>query len=85
MEDTITVKELSDKLKKPITEVIKQLMFMGVMAAINQELDFNTAEKLAEKFDALVIKKEESLLVDNDDEDNEEDINEENYEKGRLL
>jgi translation initiation factor IF-2 len=81
MEDTITVKELSDKLKKPITEVIKQLMFMGVMAAINQELDFNTAEKLAEKFDALVIKKEESLLVDNDDEDNEEDINEENYEK----
>jgi len=51
------------------------------MAAINQELDFNTAEKLAEKFDALVIKKEESLLVDNDDEDNEEDINEENYEK----
>jgi translation initiation factor IF-2 len=81
IEDTITVKELSDKLKKPITEVIKQLMFMGVMAAINQELDFNTAEKLAEKFDALVIKKEEPLPVDKDDEDNDEDINEENYEK----
>jgi translation initiation factor IF-2 len=44
MEDTITVKELAEKLNKPITEVIKQLMFMGVMAAINQELDFNTAK-----------------------------------------
>lgn len=71
MEDTITVKELAEKLNKPITEVIKQLMFMGVMAAINQELDFNTAEKLAEKFNAIISKKEDSSAVVK--EDNEED------------
>ena len=46
IDKTITVKELSEKLKKPTTEVIKQLMFMGVMAAINQEIDFETAKKL---------------------------------------
>lgn len=74
MEDTITVKELSDKLKKPITEVIKQLMFMGVMAAINQELDFNTVEKLAEKFGALVAQKDKNTSgVSEENEINEED------------
>ncbi|MCY6483931.1 translation initiation factor IF-2 [Clostridium aestuarii] len=73
MEDTITVKELADKLNKPITEVIKQLMFMGVMAAINQELDFNTAEKLGEKFNALVIQKEQNITgVEEFEEDIEE-------------
>lgn len=72
MEDTITVKELAEKLNKPITEVIKQLMFMGVMAAINQELDFNTAEKLAEKFNAIISKKEESSAVVKEDDEDED-------------
>lgn len=58
--ETITVKELSEKLKKPTTEVIKALIFTGVMAAINQEIDFHTAEKVAEKFDVVIKKKEES-------------------------
>ncbi|WP_406542299.1 translation initiation factor IF-2 [Clostridium ljungdahlii] len=61
MEDTITVKEFSEKIGKPSTEVIKQLIFMGVMAAINQEIDFNTAEKLGEKFDVTVLRKEEDI------------------------
>ncbi|PJI10177.1 MULTISPECIES: translation initiation factor IF-2 [Clostridium] len=56
---TITVKELSEKLKKPTTEVIKQLMFMGVMAAINQEIDFDTASKVASKFNIEVVLKAE--------------------------
>lgn len=74
IEDTITVKELADKLKNPITEVIKQLMFMGVMAAINQELDFNTAEKLAEKFDAIVVHKDTTAdVILEEIEDNIED------------
>ncbi|MCR3758548.1 translation initiation factor IF-2 [Clostridium felsineum] len=59
IENTITVKDLSEKLKKPITEVIKELMFMGVMAAINQEIDFKTATKVAAKFNVDVIQKAE--------------------------
>ncbi|MDW8801021.1 translation initiation factor IF-2 [Clostridium sp. A1-XYC3] len=76
MDETITVKELSEKLGKSSTEVIKQLIFMGVMAAINQEIDFETAEKLAEKFEALVVKKEAEVDTDEELEDDEiEDTN----------
>jgi translation initiation factor IF-2 len=58
--NTITVKELADKIGKPITEVIKQLIFTGVMAAINQEIDFKTAQKVANKFNAMLILKKET-------------------------
>lgn len=57
--ETITVKELSEKLGKPTADVIKTLIFTGVMAAINQEIDFATAEKVCEKYECLVAKKEE--------------------------
>lgn len=74
MDETITVKELSEKLEKSSTEVIKQLIFMGVMAGINQEIDFETAEKLAEKFEAIVVKKESN---EEEEVDLEEDIDDE--------
>lgn len=61
MDKTITVKELSEKLKKPYTEVIKELIFMGVMAAVNQEIDFETAQKVVQKFGGIVVKKEENV------------------------
>jgi translation initiation factor IF-2 len=78
MDDTITVKELSEKLNASSIEVIKQLIFMGVMAAINQEIDFETAEKLGEKFNAIVVKKERDIdkeAVEQIDEEDEEDAN----------
>ncbi|MDP4177349.1 MAG: translation initiation factor IF-2 [Bacillota bacterium] len=72
IEKTITVKELSEKLDKPYTEVIKALIFMGVMAAINQELDFDTAEKLGQKFGATILLEEkEDTLVEKDDDEEE--------------
>lgn len=74
IDNTITVKELSEKLNKPSTEVIRQLIFMGVMAAINQEIDFKTAEKVAEKFGVAVSKKEEPLVKRDVEEDVEEDV-----------
>ncbi|MCY6958254.1 translation initiation factor IF-2 [Clostridium brassicae] len=76
IEDTITVKDFSDKLDKPINEVIKELMFMGVMAAINQELDFDTAEKLGEKFNAMVVRKEDTSGILEQEEDDDEVGNE---------
>ncbi len=78
IDDTITVKELSEKLNESSIEVIKQLIFMGVMAAINQEIDFETAEKLGEKFDTIVVKKERDIdkeAVEQIDEEEEEDAN----------
>ena len=76
MNETITVKEFADKLGKPYTEVIKQLIFMGVMAGMNQEIDFQTAKKLGEKFEAVVVKKEQNLeleVVEAEEEDEDND------------
>lgn len=75
--ETITVKDLADKLKKPTTEVIRALIFTGVMAAINQEIDFKTAAKVAEKFEVEVLKKEEALVKVEEEEEIEVDVEEE--------
>lgn len=73
IEDTITVKELSDRLEKTYAEVIKELMMMGVMAGVNQEIDFEIAEKLGEKFDAMIVKKEVDVLEESVEQYIEED------------
>ncbi|MBU5482786.1 translation initiation factor IF-2 [Clostridium sp. MSJ-11] len=75
--DTITVKEFADRIAKPYSEVIKELMFMGVMAALNQEIDFETAEKLGEKLGVLVSKKEEDYLIEEVSGEEDEDDNKE--------
>ncbi|MGG7057650.1 translation initiation factor IF-2 [Clostridium tertium] len=74
--ETITVKELAEKLGKPSADVIKTLIFTGVMAGINQEIDFATAEKVCEKYECLVAKKEEKeeLEVVEDEEIVEENL-----------
>lgn len=75
--ELITVKDLAEKLNKSGTEVIKALIFTGVMAAINQEIDFATAEKVAEKFNVTLQKKEESSNLVEEEEnvaDDEESL-----------
>ena len=64
MGDTITVKELSEKLAKPIIDVIRTLMFTGVMAGVNQEIDFATVEKVCEKYECLLARKQEREELD---------------------
>lgn len=76
---TITVKELAEKLNKPANDVIKTLIFTGVMAAINQEIDFETAQKVAEKYEVAVYEKEEENTLEEFEE--ETDIEEENLAK----
>lgn len=69
------MKEFSEKIGKPSTEVIKQLIFMGVMAAINEEIDFNTAKKLGEKFNITVLREEKDIdkeAVEQEDEEDED-------------
>ncbi len=61
MEETIVVKDLADKLKKPVVEVIRALIFQGVMASVNQEIDFNTASKLIESFGSIAVLKEQNI------------------------
>ena len=77
--DTITVKELCEKLGKPTAEVIKNLIFLGVMPGVNQEIDFATAENLCEKYEVIAERKEEQTELEAFEEDT--DIVEENLEK----
>ena len=71
--DTITVKELSDKLHKPYNEVIITLLKNGVMAAMNQEIDYDTAEKVCTQYEIICERKQisselETLEIVEDDE-----------------
>jgi len=72
--DSITVGELASRLKVTATDVIKKLMGLGIMASINQEIDFDTASLVAEELGAKVEKEiivtiEERLIDDSDDDD----------------
>jgi translation initiation factor IF-2 len=76
--ETISVKMLSEKIGKPVPEIIKKLMILGVMATINSNIDFATAElismELGIKLEQKIEKsKEEKLLdvskLDEDDKD----------------
>ena len=75
--ETVTVKELAEKLKKQASEIIKKLMGYGVLATLNNELDFDTAYLVASEFGVTAHKKEtlsdEDILFD-DTDDNEDEL-----------
>lgn len=65
--DSIKVQDLAHQLGKKSTEVIKKLMQLGTMATINQELDPEIAQLIAEEFGATVeikTSKEEELFAE---------------------
>ncbi|WHH58979.1 translation initiation factor IF-2 [Petroclostridium sp. X23] len=74
--DEIMVGDLADKLKVSATEIIKKLMMLGVMATINQTVDFDTASVVAEDLGAkvekeVIITEEDKLFNDVEDDDAE--------------
>ena len=75
--ESITVKDFAAEMKKTTAEVIKKLLGYGIMATINQEIDFDTAYLIAQEFGITAKKKEvvtdEDILFD-DSEDKEEDL-----------
>ena len=70
--EEITVGELASRMKKTAGEVIKLLMKNGVMAAINQTIDYDTAEYVATEMGCKVEKEvtvtiEERIIDDHQD------------------
>ena len=55
---SLTVKELAEKMGREVSEIIKKLMLLGVMASINQEVDVDTATIVAEEFGVTVTEVE---------------------------
>ena len=75
--ETISVKDLAAELKKTSSEVIKKLLSYGIMATINNDIDFDTAYLVAQEFGVTANKKnvvkEEDILFD-ESEDKAEDL-----------
>jgi translation initiation factor IF-2 len=70
---SITVRDLAEQLRRSSAEIVKRLMELGVMASINQPIDFETAEIVASLYEVRVdraISEEEKILeeiVDSDE------------------
>ena len=76
--ETITVKDLTERIGKPAGEILKKLLMLGIMSNINSELDFDTASLVCADFgvelEMKLDKTAEDELVETDFEDSEEDL-----------
>ena len=75
--DEITVGELAERLKVTASEVVKKLMMLGVMAGVNQVVDYDTAYLVADELGAKVnheitVTIEDKLFTE--EEDTEENL-----------
>ena len=75
--ESISVKDFAAEIKKTTAEVLKKLMGYGIMATLNNDIDFDTAFLIAQEFGITAKKKEtvteEDILFD-DTEDSPEDL-----------
>ena len=74
--ESLSVSELSAKLRTTNVEVVKKLMELGIMASASQIIDYDTAALVAEELGAKVSKEvvitiEEQLFNDHEDEASE--------------
>lgn len=74
----ISVKDLSEKTGKPVVEIVKKLMILGIMATINSSIDFDTAElvcsELGITLELKLDKTMEEKLIDESHNDDEKDL-----------
>ncbi len=72
--ESLTLKELADKMKQPAAAIVKKLFLAGKMVSINQELSFEEAEEIALEYEIIAEKEvkvnvvEELLKEDEEDE-----------------
>ena len=83
IEETIQVKELAEKMNVPSAKVISKLITLGIMASLNQDIDFDTASLIADEYGFTLAKNEvteetleEILAEELDYEDAPEDLEE---------
>ena len=75
--DEITVGELAQRLKITAADCIKRLMLMGVMATVNQVIDYDTAYLIADEMGAVVTREVKVTIEDklfSEEPENEEDL-----------
>ena len=74
----VSVKSLAEKTGKPVVDILKKLMLLGIMATINSEIDFDTAQLVCGEFgitlEQRIGKTAEDVLDDEDIVDDEKDL-----------
>lgn len=67
-EETVSVKLLSEKIGKPVTDILKKLLLLGMTSNINSQIDFDVAQLVASEFgvdlEQKVEKTAEEILVE---------------------
>lgn len=77
--ENISVKDLSEKIGKPVAEIVKKLFILGIMSTINSTINFETAELVSNEFGITLEYKpvetfEEKLSKKISIEDDEKDL-----------
>jgi len=76
--ERVSIKELAEKFGKPASDIIKRLFDLGIMATINQEIDYDTAEIIAAEYnielELKLAKTHEEILFESADEDTDESL-----------
>jgi len=78
-QESITVKDLTERIGKPAGEILKKLLLLGNMATINSELDFDTASLVCSEFGVELVMRldrtaEDQMIEVADEVDREEDL-----------
>ena len=76
--EQVLIKDLAEKIGKPAADIIKKLFMLGIMATINQEIDFDTAALVAADYDITLEQKlektYEEVMAEESQEDQPEDL-----------
>ncbi|PIQ95487.1 MAG: translation initiation factor IF-2, partial [Nitrospinae bacterium CG11_big_fil_rev_8_21_14_0_20_56_8] len=81
--DTIPVRDLAEKLKCTANDIIKELMGLGVMATINQSLNFEVASKVSDRRGFEVER--EAVKAELDFEEEETDLKEDYIHRPAIV
>ena len=71
--ETLTIKDLADKLKLQPSALVKKLFLQGKVVTINQEIDFETAEEIALEYDVISEKEVKIDMIEEILKEEEED------------
>ncbi|MSS63330.1 translation initiation factor IF-2 [Velocimicrobium porci] len=71
--ETMTIRDLADKMKQPAASVVKKLFLQGKMVSINQEISFEEAEEIALEFNCIAELEEQVDVIEEILKEDEED------------
>ena len=71
--EKLTIRELADAMKMQPSVIVKKLFMQGIIATVNQEIDFEKAEEIALEYDIIAEKEEKVDVIEELLKEDEED------------